>query len=47
MFLGDMGAEVIKVEEPEKGDDTRGYSPFVNGFSAYFGNMNRNKKHYP
>ena len=44
MFFGDMGAEVIKVEEPEKGDDTRGYPPFVNGFSAYFGNMNRNKK---
>lgn len=44
MLLGDMGAEIIKIEEPGKGDDTRGYPPFVNGFSAYFGNMNRNKK---
>lgn len=44
MMLADMGADVIKVEEPGKGDDTRGYPPFVNGFSAYFGNMNRSKK---
>ncbi len=44
MLLADMGADVIKIEEPGKGDDTRGYPPFVNGFSAYFGNMNRSKK---
>ncbi|MDU4959494.1 MAG: CoA transferase [Sporomusaceae bacterium] len=44
MLLGDMGAEVIKIEEPGKGDDTRGYPPFIDGFSAYFGNMNRNKQ---
>ncbi len=44
MLLADMGAEVIKIEEPSKGDDTRGYPPFLpDGFSAYFGNMNRNK----
>ena len=44
MLLGDMGAEIIKVEEPGKGDDTRGYPPFLNGHSAYFANLNRNKK---
>ncbi|MDR2007316.1 MAG: CoA transferase [Acidaminococcales bacterium] len=44
MMLADMGAEVIKIEEPGKGDDTRAYPPFINNFSAYFGNMNRNKK---
>ena len=44
MLLADMGAEVIKIEEPEKGDDTRAFPPFLNDFSAYFGNMNRNKK---
>ncbi|KYZ76330.1 carnitine dehydratase [Anaerosporomusa subterranea] len=44
MLLGDMGAEIIKIEEPGKGDDTRGYPPFIDGFSTYFGNMNRNKQ---
>ena len=45
MLLADMGAEVIKVEEAGKGDDTRGYPPFLpDGDSAYFGNMNRNKR---
>lgn len=44
MLLGDMGADIIKVEEPGKGDDTRGYPPFLNGYSAYFTNLNRNKK---
>lgn len=45
MFLADMGAEVLKIEEPTCGDDTRSYPPFLEGgFSAYFGNMNRNKK---
>lgn len=44
MLLGDMGAEIIKIEEPGKGDDTRGYPPHIDGFSTYFGNMNRNKK---
>jgi len=42
MMLGDMGADVVKVERPEAGDDTRGYGPpFVNGESAYFMSINR------
>src|SRR5687767_10670945 len=45
MNLGDMGAEVIKVEEPGSGDDTRAFGPpFVNGVSTYFLSINRNKK---
>jgi crotonobetainyl-CoA:carnitine CoA-transferase CaiB-like acyl-CoA transferase len=44
MLLGDMGAEVIKIEEPGKGDDTRGWPPFVGGESTYFMSVNRNKK---
>lgn len=44
MILSDMGAEVIKVEIPGKGDDTRGFPPFKDGKSGYFMNMNRNKK---
>lgn len=45
MFLGDLGAEVVKVEQPQVGDDTRGWGPpFVGGESAYFLCVNRNKK---
>jgi formyl-CoA transferase len=45
MFLGDLGAEVVKVEQPGVGDDTRGWGPpFVGGESAYFLCINRNKK---
>ena len=44
MSLGDMGAEVIKVEEPGRGDDTRGWPPFANGEATYFMSVNRNKK---
>ncbi|HZU01101.1 MAG TPA: CoA transferase [Ktedonobacteraceae bacterium] len=44
MLLGDLGAEVIKVEPPQ-GDDTRGWGPpFVGDESAYFLSLNRNKK---
>ena len=44
MLLGDMGAEVIKVENPKVGDYTRETPPFVNGESAGFMALNRNKK---
>lgn len=44
MLLADMGAEVIKIEMPKKGDDSRAFGPFINGESAYYMNLNRNKK---
>ena len=45
MMLADMGARVIKLEQPGKGDDTRGWGPpFQNGESAYFMSINRNKE---
>ncbi|WP_128425392.1 CaiB/BaiF CoA transferase family protein [Gudongella oleilytica] len=44
MMLADLGAEVIKIEVPEKGDDSRAFGPFKNGESSYYMNLNRNKK---
>ena len=44
MILADMGAEVIKVEPPVRGDDTREMGLFINGESGYFISVNRNKK---
>jgi len=44
-MLGDMGADVVKIEPPGAGDDTRAWGPpFVNGESAYFLGINRNKR---
>lgn len=48
MILGDMGADVVKVEHPDGGDDTRGWGPpwvaQAGGASAYFTAVNRNKR---
>src|SRR5439155_9897370 len=45
MLLADMGARVLKIEQPGKGDDTRAWGPpFVDGESAYFLSINRNKE---
>jgi crotonobetainyl-CoA:carnitine CoA-transferase CaiB-like acyl-CoA transferase len=45
MLLADLGARVIKVEQPGKGDDTRAWGPpFLEGESAYFLSVNRNKE---
>jgi formyl-CoA transferase len=44
MTLSDLGAEVIKVEIPGQGDDTRSYPPYVGGQSSYFMAVNRGKK---
>lgn len=44
MLLGDMGADVIKIEEPTEGDDARMWGPFVGDWSAYFLGVNRNKR---
>ncbi len=44
MILGDLGADVIKIEIPGRGDDSRDYGPFLEGESAYFMSINRNKK---
>ena len=43
-ILGDLGAEVIKVEEPDAGDPSRNNPPFVGGESHYFVSINRNKQ---
>ncbi|MCX7780478.1 MAG: CoA transferase [Negativicutes bacterium] len=44
MLLGDLGADIIKVEVPGRGDDSRLFGPFANGESGYFMTLNRNKR---
>jgi crotonobetainyl-CoA:carnitine CoA-transferase CaiB-like acyl-CoA transferase len=45
MLLGDMGARVVKIEQPGRGDDTRAWGPpFIGGESTYFLSVNRNKE---
>jgi crotonobetainyl-CoA:carnitine CoA-transferase CaiB-like acyl-CoA transferase len=45
MILGDLGATVIKIEQPGKGDDTRQFGPpYIAGESAYYLGLNRNKQ---
>ena len=44
MILADLGADVIKLEMPGIGDDARHYPPHINGESAYFMSLNRNKR---
>lgn len=45
MHLGDLGADVVKVEDPRHGDESRRYGPpFIAGESAYFLSVNRNKR---
>ena len=43
MILADMGATVIKLENPKGGDDTRKMGPFINENSVYYANFNRSK----
>lgn len=45
LMLADLGADVVKVEQPGKGDDTRAWGPpFIDGESVYFMSVNRNKR---
>lgn len=45
LYLGDMGAEIVKIERPGEGDVSRGWGPpFIEGESAYFLSVNRNKR---
>ena len=43
-LLGDMGADVIKIENPGTGDDSRNFAPMKNGVSCYYKNFNRSKR---
>lgn len=43
-LLWELGAEVIKIEQPGSGDDTRAFPPFQNGESVYFASINRGKR---
>ncbi len=43
MLLSDLGATVIKIEQPSAGDEARGFGPFIDGVSGYFVSVNRGK----
>ncbi|MCL4531675.1 MAG: CoA transferase, partial [Actinobacteria bacterium] len=44
MMLAELGADVIKVEEPGTGDESRMWPPFIDGQSGYFFSLNRSKR---
>src|SRR5436190_7882256 len=44
MMLGDMGAEVLKIEEPQHGDDSRAWAPYIHGWGSFYLALNRSKK---
>jgi CoA:oxalate CoA-transferase len=44
MILAQLGARIIKVEIPGKGDDSRTFGPFANGKSLYFASLNYDKR---
>jgi crotonobetainyl-CoA:carnitine CoA-transferase CaiB-like acyl-CoA transferase len=44
MQLGDFGADVLKIEEPQHGDDTRAWAPYIGGEGSFFLALNRSKK---
>src|SRR5262245_57453746 len=44
MMLAELGARVVKVENPDGGDDSREFSPYFNGQSAYYQSLNRGKE---
>ena len=44
MMLGDMGADVLKIEEPLHGDDSRAWAPFLGGTGSFYLALNRSKK---
>jgi formyl-CoA transferase len=44
MMLAEFGADVVEVEHPVTGDETRGWPPLIGGVSGYFGTMNRSKR---
>ena len=44
MILADLGADVVKIEMPKTGDDSRHFGPYVENESAYFMSLNRNKR---